>query len=184
MRALGTIASGIGLMTVRGADQANPMGALNKGYWVPVDAKTNSTADFISNSDIKTFMGGIPSKHTLLISDACFAGDILRGKATESIPFDPNNMDRYYREVYSKISRIAITSGGLEEVEDAGKDGHSIFTYYLIKSLQQNQNKYLDVSQLFSDFRIAVTNNSEQTPQLQVVRDTGDEGGQFIFIKR
>ena len=34
IRALGTIASGIGLLTVRGADQANPMGALNHGYCV------------------------------------------------------------------------------------------------------------------------------------------------------
>jgi hypothetical protein len=155
----------------------------NKGYWVPVDAQSNSVADFISNSEIKTFMEGIPAKHTLLISDACFAGDIFRGRSTESIPFDPNNMDKYYREIYSKTSRIAITSGGLEEVEDAGKDGHSIFTYYLLKSLRENNNKYFDASQLFNDFRIAVTNNSEQTPLLQVVRDTGDEGGQFIFVK-
>jgi hypothetical protein len=158
--------------------------ALNKGFWVPVDAKSNSIADFISNSDVKTFLSGIPSKHTLLISDACFAGDIFRGKSTESIPFDPNNMEKYYREVYGKTSRIAITSGGLEEVEDAGKDGHSIFTYYLLKSLEDNQSRYLDATQLFNDFRIAVTNNSDQTPLLQVVRDTGDEGGQFIFVKR
>ncbi|MGD1007909.1 MAG: caspase family protein [Ignavibacteriaceae bacterium] len=157
---------------------------LNKGFWVPVDAKTNSIADFISNSDVKTFLSGIPAKHTLLISDACFAGDIFRGKSTESIPFDPNNMERYYKEVFSKTSRIAITSGGLEEVEDAGKEGHSIFTYYLLKSLKENKSKYWDASQLFNDFRIAVTNNSEQTPLLQVVRETGDEGGQFIFVKR
>ena len=157
---------------------------LNKGFWVPVDAKSNSMADFISNSDVKTFLSGIPSKHTILISDACFAGDIFRGKSTESIPFDPNNMEKYYREVYSKTSRIAITSGGLEEVEDAGKEGHSIFTYYLLKSLKENQSRYMDASQLFNDFRIAVTNNSDQTPLLQVVRDTGDEGGQFIFVKR
>jgi hypothetical protein len=157
---------------------------LNKGYWVPVDAKSNSIADFISNNEVKTFVGGIPSKHTLLISDACFAGDIFRGKPTESIPFDPNNMERYYREVYNKTSRIAITSGGVEEVEDAGREGHSIFTYYLLKSLKENKNKYLDAGQLFNDFRIAVTNNSEQTPLLQVVRDTGDEGGQFIFVKK
>jgi hypothetical protein len=157
---------------------------LNKGFWVPVDAKSNSMADFISNSDVKTFLSGIPAKHTLLISDACFAGDIFRGKSAESIPFDPNNMERYYKEVFSKTSRIAITSGGLEEVEDAGKEGHSIFTYYLLKSLKENKNKYWDASQLFNDFRIAVTNNSEQTPLLQVVRETGDEGGQFVFVKR
>ncbi len=157
---------------------------LNKGYWVPVDAKSNSIADFISNNEVKTFLGGIQAKHTLLISDACFAGDIFRGKPTESILFDPNNMERYYREVYGKTSRIAITSGGLEEVGDAGKDGHSIFTYYLLKSLKENNNRYLDATQLFNDFRIAVTNNSSQTPLLQVVRDTGDEGGQFIFVRK
>jgi len=157
---------------------------LNKGYWVPVDAAENSVADYISNNDVKTFVGGIPSKHTLLVTDACFAGDIFRGAKTESIPFDPNNMERYYREIYKKQSRLALTSGGLEEVADAGKDNHSIFTYYLIKALKENQQKYMDANQLFNDFRIAVTNNSEQTPMLQVIRDTDDEGGQFIFIKK
>jgi len=44
--------------------------------------------------------------------------------------------------------------------------------------------KYMDTNQLFNDFRVAVTNNSEQTPMLQVIRDTDDEGGQFIFIKK
>ncbi len=156
---------------------------LNKGYWVPVDAKTNSTADYISNNDIKTYIGGIPSKHTLLITDACFAGDIFRGIRTESIPFDPSDMTKYYREVYNKPSRLALTSGSLEQVSDAGKNNHSIFTYYLIKSLKENKRKFWDSSQLFNDFRMAVTNNSDQTPQLQVVRDTNDEGGQFVFIR-
>ena len=157
---------------------------LNKGYWVPVDAQSNSTADYISNSDIKTYISGIRSKHTLLISDACFAGDIFRGSRTESIPFDPTDMTKYYREVYKKPSRLALTSGSLEQVSDAGKENHSIFTYFLLKSLEDNDQKYLDASQLFNDFRMAVVNNSDQTPQLQVVRDTNDEGGQFIFIKK
>ena len=66
---------------------------LNKGFWVPVDATSNSVADYISNSDLKTFIGGIPSKHTLLITDACFAGDIFRGKPTESYAFDASRVD-------------------------------------------------------------------------------------------
>lgn len=158
--------------------------SLNKGYWVPVDATTNSTADYISNNDIKTFLAALPSKHTLLITDACFAGDIFRGQKSESIQMDPNNMDKYFKEVYRKSSRLAITSGGVEEVADEWKDGHSIFTYYLLKSLRENQSTYFDANQLFNDFRIAVSNNSEQTPMLQAVRDTGDEGGSFIFIKK
>jgi TolB-like protein len=157
---------------------------LNKGYWVPVDANSNSVADYISNSDVKIFLGGIPSKHTMLIADACFAGDIFRGSQTETVPFDPNNMEKYYKEVYRKQSRLALTSGGLEEVMDAGKDGHSIFTYYLMKALKENNRKYIDASQLFNEFSISVTNNSDQTPQLQAVKDTNHEGGQFVFIKR
>lgn len=158
--------------------------ALNKGYWVPVDASSNSVADYISNSDVKTFLGGIPSKHTLLISDACFAGDIFRGGKTEGVPFDPNNMEKYYKEVYRKQSRLALTSGGVEEVSDEGKEDHSVFTYYLIKALRENDKKYFDTNQLFNEFRISVANNSDQTPMLQVIRDTNDEGGQFIFIRR
>ncbi len=157
---------------------------LNKGYWVPVDANSNSVADYISNSDVKTFLGGIPSKHTMLVADACFAGDIFRGSQTEQVQFDPNNMEKYYKEVYRKQSRLALTSGGLEEVMDAGKEGHSIFTYYLMKALKENNKKYIDASQLFNEFSVSVTNNSEQTPQLQAVKDANHEGGQFVFIKR
>ena len=157
---------------------------LNKGYWVPVDANSNSVADYVSNSDVKTFLAGIPSKHTMLIADACFAGDIFRGGQGEPVQFDPNNMEKYYKEVYRKQSRLALTSGGLEEVMDAGKEGHSIFTYYLIKALKENTRKYIDASQLFNEFSVSVTNNSEQTPQLQAVRDANHEGGQFVFIKR
>ena len=43
---------------------------LNKGFWVPADAKTTSVANYISNSDIQTFLASIPSKHTLMVSDA------------------------------------------------------------------------------------------------------------------
>lgn len=157
---------------------------LDKGYWVPVDSQSKSVAGYISNNDIKTFLGGIPSKHTFLITDACFAGDIFRGPKTESIPFDPNNMTKYYKEVHRKPSRLALTSGSLEEVSDAGKNNHSVFTYYLIKALKENTGKYLDASQLFDEFKMAVVNNSEQTPQLNVVRGTDDEGGQFVFIRK
>ena len=86
--------------------------------------------------------------------------------------------------MYNKQSRDALTSGGLEEVMDNGKNNHSIFTYYLIKTLTENQQKYMDATQLYNDFKIAVANNSDQTPILQALRDTNDEGGQFVFIRK
>jgi hypothetical protein len=152
---------------------------LDKGYWVPFDATSNSTTAYISNSDIQTFLNGIKSKHTLLVSDACFSGDIFRGN-TISVPFEES--DKYYAEVNALKSRQALTSGGVEPVMDGGKEGHSVFAYYFIQTLIQNSSKYFDAGQLFSKIKIPIVNNSEQTPNLNPVKNTGDEGGQFIFI--
>ena len=153
----------------------------NKGYWVPCDARSNSMYELISNNDIQTALTGIPSKHTLLISDACFAGDIFRGSAY-SIPFEET--ERYYRKVHELKSRKAITSGGIEPVMDGGRDGHSVFTYYLLKTLQNNESRFFDASQLFDNIKIPVTNNSEQRPKFAPIKYSGDEGGQFIFIMK
>ncbi|MFN8230280.1 MAG: caspase family protein [Bacteroidia bacterium] len=154
---------------------------LNKGFWVPVDAKSNSTSNYISNSDIQTFLASIPSKHTLLVSDACFSGDIFRGSTT-SLPFE--NTEKYYTKTYDLKSRQAISSGGLEPVMDGGKEGHSIFAYYLLQALKSNSGKYFDASQLYSKIKIPVTNNSDQSPEFNPISKAGDEGGNFIFIKK
>lgn len=154
---------------------------LNKGFWVPIDAESQSTSKYISNSDIQTFLGGIKSKHTLLVSDACFSGDIFRGN-TVSVPFEES--EKYYKEVHGLVSRQALTSGGIEPVMDGGRDGHSVFAYYFLKTLGDNASKYIDASQLYNKIKIPVINNSEQTPKFNPIKNTGDEGGQFIFIKK
>lgn len=154
---------------------------LNKGFWVPVDALSASTADYISNNDIQTYLSGIKAKHTLLVSDACFSGDIFRGN-TLSVPFEDS--EKYYKEVHRLSSRQALTSGGIEPVMDGGKNGHSVFAYYFLKSLNENSSKFFDIGQLYNSIKIPVVNNSDQTPKLSPIKDTGDEGGQFIFIKK
>ena len=154
---------------------------LNKGFWVPADAKNTSTSNYISNSDIQTFLASIPSKHTLMVSDACFSGDIFRGSVT-SLPFE--NTEKYYIKTYDLKSRQAISSGGLEPVMDGGKEGHSVFAYYMIQALKTNTAKYFDASQLYNKIKIPVGNNSDQSPEFNPIGKTGDEGGNFIFIKK
>jgi hypothetical protein len=155
--------------------------SLNRGFWVPADATSSSVSSLICNTDIQAFLGGIKSKHTFLIADACFSGDIFRGK-TLTIPYE--NSFKYYNQIYAKPSRTALTSGGVEPVMDGGKDGHSVFAYYLLKSLGNNENQFFDASQLYNDLKVAVINNSNQTPGFSPIVNTGDEGGQFIFIKK
>ena len=72
-----------------------------------------------------------------------------------------------------------MTSGTLTEVPD-----RSAFVEYLVKRLESNQQKFLSSEQLFSSFRIAVINNSDVVPQYGEIKDVGDEGGDFIFVRK
>ena len=50
---------------------------------------------------------------------------------------------------------------------------------------KDTKTKILDAAEeLFSSFKIAVLNNSPNIPQYGEIKDTGDEGGDFIFIKK
>ncbi|MCX6326226.1 MAG: caspase family protein [Bacteroidia bacterium] len=154
---------------------------MDKGFWVPVDASSKAISKYISNEDIRSFLTGIHSKHTLLVTDACFSGDIFRGK-TMTIPYE--NSTKYYSKMYSLSSRKALTSGGVEPVLDKGKENHSVFAWYFLQALKKNTEKYYDAGQLFDFLKIPVVNNSYQTPVYSPIRNAGDEGGQFIFIMK
>ncbi len=55
-----------------------------------------------------------------------------------------------------------------------------------MKRLNENKQTYLPAAQLYTSFREAVINNSAvgQVPQYGEIRETGDEGGYFIFVRR
>jgi hypothetical protein len=147
---------------------------LNQGYWLPADASMGSKSYWLSNSTIRDYVGGIKAKHTLLISDACFSGGILKERAV----FENS---RAILELYKLPSRKAMTSGTLKTVPDK-----SIFIQYLLKNLINNESPLLSADQLFRSFKIAVINNSPngQVPQYGPISQAGDEGGDFIFLKR
>jgi hypothetical protein len=56
---------------------------VNKGYWLPSDAQLNNTSNWIRNSTISGYISGIPSRHTLLIADACFSGGIFKTRSIQ-----------------------------------------------------------------------------------------------------
>lgn len=144
-----------------------------KGYWLPVDAKKDSKSKWYRNSALKDDIESIPSKHTLLISDACFSGSIFKTRSAF------NNASVEIAKTMNTPSRKCLTSGALTEVPDK-----SVFLDYLIKELERNQNKYMRSEDLFFAIREPVRNNSEITPLFGVIQSTGDEGGDFVFIKK
>jgi hypothetical protein len=143
------------------------------GFWLPSDAKTSSRAHWIANSTIKDYVSAIRSKHTLLITDACFSGSIFKTRSVDAMTI------RRVHELYKDRSRKAMTSGNLTEVADK-----SFFIQYLLKLLKENDQEFLPASILFSRLYEPVTNNSSSTPQFGVIQGAGDEGGDFIFIKK
>jgi len=146
-----------------------------QGYWLPADAQQERRRDWIPNGTIVDYINGIGSRHTLLISDACFSGGIFKTRSAF------NGVSAALDQLYRMPSRKAMTSGTMTEVPDK-----STFLEYLTKQLVNNRDPFLSSEQLFSTFRAAVINNSptNQVPQFGEIRQAGDEGGDFIFVRR
>jgi hypothetical protein len=145
---------------------------MGMGYWLPKDAAKSNPVNWIPNTDLTNYLGAIKTKHTLLIADACFSGGIFKTRSAFSATYAVEML-------YQLNSRKAITSGTLTVVPD-----RSVFCQYLLKNLKDNTNEYLSSEELFSKMRMAVINNSENVPQFGTIQNVGDEGGDFIFIRR
>ncbi len=72
-----------------------------------------------------------------------------------------------------------MTSGSLTEVPD-----ESVFLRLLVQRLEENTQDYLPAEELFSSFKTAVMNSSPTVPMYGDIKGTGDEGGDFVFVKR
>lgn len=155
-----------------------------KGFWVPVDAKGNDNSTYLRNSTIRDELTSIASraKHTLLVSDSCFSGSLLRrgNRGISQISATP----QYYEKVSNKKSVQIMTAGGLEFVDDNYQSSnHSPFTYFFLNELKNNDRAMLTLSELSTNVEKAVANNVDQTPESGVLQGAGDELGEFIFIK-
>lgn len=156
----------------------------SKGYWVPVDARGLDHTTFLRNSTIRDELTHIASRarHTLLISDSCFSGTLLRS-GSRGISADVDS-DLYYKKVANKKSVQIMSAGGVEYVDDDYRaSGHSPFTYFLLNELKTNNRPLLAVSELSTNVEKAVANNVDQVPASGVLHGAGDELGEFIFIK-
>lgn len=143
------------------------------GYWIPTDSKANSTANWMANSQIKDYVAAIKSKHTLLIADACFGGSIFHDRKAFQEGSSP------IKQAYDAQSRKAMTSGNLTEVPD-----RSIFLEQLVSRLNANTKDYITAEEIFGSIKDLVMNSSPVTPMYGDIKDAGDEGGDFIFVKK
>jgi hypothetical protein len=134
-------------------------GLLNEGYWIPIDAETNNSGDYLSNSDLLKIIGNIYSQHTFLVADACFSGSLFAD------------------------SKLA--SGRLEVVSDGAAGQNSPFAAATIGFLNDNTKEKLAISELIHYVKMKVAETSDQTPLGNPLKVLGDEGGELVlYLKK
>lgn len=149
---------------------------VDRGYWLPVDATSDSTANWLSNADITDKVRGLRAKHVLVVADSCYAGTLVRDVVVS--PLAPPALAR----LAQKRARTALTSGGLEPVTDVGGGAHSVFARAFIEALR-GVGDVTDATSLFGVVRRQVLLHAEQTPQYSDIRQAGHDGGDFLFVR-
>ncbi len=96
------------------------------GFLVPFDAQEETRSTMIPMDDLVSWSSWLECRHLLYIFDSCFSGLIaLGGGSGGRVAQDQS------------VAAMAITAGQADEpVLDGGGDGHSIFTQYLLDTLQ------------------------------------------------
>ncbi len=148
------------------------------GWWILYDATAGDPTTYLDNVQVQKAMRSMKARHVLLISDSCYSGTLF-GQARGMPPAIDN---KYYLSLYNEKSRWGMTSGNKTPVADKGTGGHSVFAYQLIKELRKNEKPYLSTQEIYTRIAPIVSNNSEQTPLCRPIRNTGDQGGEFVFI--
>ena len=148
------------------------------GWWIPADAIGGNPVTYLDNVQIQKAMRSMKARHVLLVSDSCYSGALF-GEA-RSLPAVID--DKYYLSLYNEKSRWGMTSGNKTPVSDQGTGGHSVFAYQLIKELGESDKPFLSTHELYARIAPVIANNSEQTPICRPIVNTGDQGGEFVFV--
>jgi hypothetical protein len=152
----------------------------DKAYWLPVDADLNSPAYWISADDITTDVRVLPARHVLIVSDSCFSGGLTRDASASPRPDD---RDIFVQKMESSKSRTLLSSGGNEPVADSGNGGHSVFANAILSGLAQMPGKAFTAASLFENWIVVpVAGASAQIPQYNVIRNSGHDAGDFVFV--
>lgn len=145
-----------------------------KGYWLLTDAVRDDSRTWLANKAVLDMVAAIPSRNTLLITDACFSGSVFKTRGIVGQATDVAS------ELSSRISRVAITSGNDSEVPD-----ESVFMKYLVKALSENTAAHLSAQKMFVNHIIeAVMTETDTEPRYGTLEAAGHVGGDYVFNKK
>jgi uncharacterized caspase-like protein len=140
-----------------------------RGYWLPIDARLENPANWVSSVEISDVLFSMEARHALVVADSCFSSSLLQEPAPLQASASSRRLPR---------SRTLITSGSLEPVLDSGFGDHSVFAMALLDALN-GADRWVSTTQLFERVRQDVLAHAEQTPQYGFLPGAGHTGGEF-----
>jgi hypothetical protein len=166
----------------------------HRSYWLPVDSNGDNPSNWISDSDITSWVSETKAKHVLIVADSCYSGAMTRASAEKLATSGSPAAEKARLMLIAKLrSRTVLTSGGVAPVLDGGPDGNSIFAHEFVDLLKQN-TQVLEVTSLYSSLADRVRMSAmrvgeltgkkiEQIPQIAWIQDAGhQQGGEFLFV--
>lgn len=161
----------------------------DRGYWLPIDAEYDNSANWISNISVTDMLNAMAAKHILVIADSCYSGAMSRAGVPRMDVAMANSVREKWMKVMSRTkSRVVLTSGGLKPVLDVGKGGHSIFANAFLEALNANSGVlegYGLYRQVNNRVRAAARRyNMTQEPEYAPIRHAGHAAGEFFFVPR
>jgi len=149
-----------------------------EGYWHPADARKGKRGSWISNSGISTRLRALDARHVIVVADSCYYGTLFRSGGVSV-----DNRSKDVRSLNLKRSRGALTSGGCEPVVNHVGGNNSPFAKAFIDALNDNKD-VVDMSTMAPEIRRSVMLSAPQIPRYSAIRKTGDEGGDFFFVRK
>lgn len=157
-----------------------------RGFWLPVDADENNSANWISNIAITDILNTMKAKHVLVVADSCYSGSLSQTAIARVEQELTDDVKQQWINVMANTrARIMLTSGGVEPVLDGGGGKHSIFAKAFLDTLREN-NRILEGYSLYYEVLTKVMKKAsqldrEQVPQYAPIHLAGHESGEFLF---
>jgi Skp family chaperone for outer membrane proteins len=163
---------------------------LGQGFIVPSNAPLVQDdlghTKLLAHDTIMRYVNRIPSKHVVLIIDACFAGTLDRKIADSGLRGDPSldiyahvSLPELIERKEPKRTRRWIASGGKDFVPDGKPGHHSPFMAALLVTLNQAADRKGYAT--LDDIQLGL-NTVTPEPRWGDIQDENDAGADFILL--
>jgi hypothetical protein len=103
-------------------------GAMESGYWLPVNADAPPEDRFwVPNEQITGHLGRLAAKRVLVVADSCYSGLLSTDPSYLFLNDKVSYSKEYIKFKLPKRSRLLLSSGGDKPVLDEGSGGNSVF---------------------------------------------------------